>query len=165
MFEFCSNLDSVQTVLVNARDFLARLKSALSLSMHVAELAPPPTDRLGNSISSDLAGERPPQGGNCHAFLWALCVGSWAEKRHNPHSSLDNGDCDAGASFSGNVNGGVNRHHDDSWWFKKNLPLQARKMGVKDCLDVESILHGFYHVDKYMPGLDGWVTELLRACW
>ncbi|KIW23508.1 uncharacterized protein PV07_11700 [Cladophialophora immunda] len=177
MFEFNrTNLESVQTVFVNARDFLARLRSALSLTMHAAELARHPTD--GSSRESDFTGG-PPHGEHHNALLYALCVGSWTEKKHNPTSlpyhgngdgtgnrgsgSSGNGDDSGNRSGSGGGGTDLGNEDDNTWWFATNLARHARQIGLTDWQEVKSILHCFYDVDAYMPGLDKWVNQLLAG--
>ncbi|KIY03561.1 uncharacterized protein Z520_00252 [Fonsecaea multimorphosa CBS 102226] len=177
MFEFNrTNLESVQTVFVNARDFLARLRSTLSLTTHVAEIVRSlAVDGPGDG-DDDLTGEAP-QVDPSNALLYALCVGSWTEKKHNPPSSRYDGN----KHDPGNSSGGATRrddnsdHHnttrgrsgndddsdDDTWWFAENLARHARQMGLHSWRDVGGILHGFYDAHAYMPGLDEWVNRLL----
>ncbi|OAP63260.1 hypothetical protein AYL99_02487 [Fonsecaea erecta] len=172
MFEFNrTNLESVQTVFVNARDYIARLRSALSLTMHAAELARDPTNWSGSGDSDPAADPAPVEQHN--ALLYALCVGSWTEKKHNPPSSQyggggtgnsddsRDGNDDPNATRSSNGNDNDHDNPDDTWWFATNLARHAREMGLNGWEEVRSILHGFYDVDAYMPGLDEWVNELL----
>ncbi|KAH0848376.1 hypothetical protein AYO21_04403 [Fonsecaea monophora] len=219
MFEFNrTNLESVQTVFVNARDFLARLRSALSLTMHAAKLTRDSAASGGSSgDESDLAAEGLPQGDRSNAILWALCVGSWTEKKHNPPAAspytadgdyagksggnrhgkdggsggmgngLDNGtrnstenetgtgtgtgnghdnaststSSSASAFVSASVSDGRGAADNDTWWFASTLSRHARQMGLKSWDEVRGILHGFYIIDGYMPGLDEWITQLL----
>lgn len=141
MFEFNrTNLESVQTVFTKASVFLARLRSAITLSMHVAKIA--------KTAKSDCSDPKSPLPNSyCNAHLWALCVGSWTEKKHNP--SRDR------VSHSD--------HDHDLWWFTTNMPQHAKQMGLKEWPDVKKILRGFYTVDAYLFGLDELITELLRT--